>query len=146
VKRKKKKCRNPECGKEFTPYKSTDKFCCAHCFYSCQETKESKPKKSFKPISDKKAYRLSIYRPLRDTYLKEHPVCEVHDCERATTNLHHKKGREHNIFDDDWARDNDIPLLYDVRYFMACCDLCHPKRIHENPEWAYKHGYLISRI
>jgi len=133
VKVKKKKCRNPECGKEFTPYKTTDKYCSAHCFFACQEQKESKPRKAIRPVSKKRLEQLAKYRPLRDTYLKEHPICEVHDCDKPSNNLHHKKGREGS-------------LLTDVRFFMACCETCHPKRIHENPEWAYKHGYLISRI
>lgn len=103
-----------------------------------------KVKKTITGISNKKLAANAVYRPIRDSFLKMHPVCQVHDCTRPTTNLHHVMGREHNIFADEWARINDIPLLYDVRFFLASCDQCHPKRIHENPEWARSEGYILS--
>jgi len=96
-------------------------------------------------FSAKMIARNAQYRPIRDEYLRENPVCEVHDCENPSTNPHHRMGRDINTFADDWAKENDIPLLCDKRFLMACCTLCHPKRIHENSEWAYEHGYLISK-
>lgn len=91
---------------------------------------EKKKSKSIKLISDKKLEELAIYRPLRDKYLAEHPICEVKGCGRKTTNLHHKKGRIGK-------------LLFDTEYFMACCELCHPQKIHNNPVWSRENGYLI---
>lgn len=96
-------------------------------------------------FSAKMEMRNAQYRPIRDKYLRGNPICEIHDCDYPSTNPHHKMGRDINTFADDWARDNDIPLLSDVRFIMACCSNCHPKRIHENSEWAYSHGYLISK-
>ena len=85
-----------------------------------------------KPISDKRAKDLSKYRPLRDKYLKENPVCEVKECHNKTTNLHHKKGRTGS-------------LIYDVKYFMACCSTCHPQKIHfTDTQWAKDNGYLLN--
>lgn len=108
---------------------------CKACYFQgkLQRKKLSvnKPKKAIRPFSDKKLEDLAKYRPLRDKYLKDHPICEVTGCGNETTNLHHKAGRNGS-------------LLYDVRYFMACCYDCHPKRIHENPEWARENGYLIT--
>jgi len=92
--------------------------------------KQKTPKKSFKPISDKRVEQLAKYRTRRDKYLKENPICEVKGCNKKTTNLHHKAGRIGE-------------MLYDVQYFMACCSECHPKKIHENPKWARENGYLI---
>lgn len=89
------------------------------------------PKKSILPVSKKRMEELAKYRPLRDKYLQDNPMCEVDDCNNVSTNLHHKAGRNGS-------------LLYDVRYFMACCDDCHPRRIHENPEWARENGYIIT--
>lgn len=91
---------------------------------------EKKKSKAIKPVSNKRLEELAIYRPLRDKYLAEHPICEVKGCERKTTNLHHKNSRVGK-------------MLYATEYFMACCELCHPKGIHENPEWARENGYLI---
>lgn len=98
-----------------------------------QTKAKGKKNKRISPVSQKQLDRLAKYRPIRDKYLKEHPECEVHDCNKSSTNIHHKKGREGS-------------LLWDADFFLACCETCHPKRIHENPEWAYEYGYLISRI
>ena len=98
-----------------------------------QAKAKGKKKKRISPLSAKQEARLAKYRPIRDKYLKEHTECEVYDCNKSSTNIHHKKGREGS-------------LLWDTEFFLACCETCHPKRIHENPEWAYEHGYLISRL
>lgn len=92
--------------------------------------KETKKKKTIKRVSDKLKNNLEEYKLLRDEYLKNNPICEVKDCFKPTTNLHHKAGREGD-------------LLCDTKYFMACCETCHPKRIHENPIWAEKNGYIV---
>lgn len=126
MRQKLKKCK--VCGDEFKPFKTTDKFCSPDCAFS--KSTPAKKRKAIKPFSQKKLKDLATYRPLRDEYLINNPICEVHDCNKPTTNLHHKKGRRG-------------PLLYDVKYFMACCETCHPKRIHENPAWAREHGYIL---
>ena len=96
------------------------------------KTSKTKPKrKRIKQVSDKQKKRLAEYRLVRDKYLENNPICEVHDCNKPTTNLHHKAGR---IGD----------LLSNEEYFMACCETCHPERIHNNPLWSEKHGYIIS--
>lgn len=108
---------------------------CKPCYWKDKmnraKAKERKPKKRINPFSDKKLEALAKYRPLRDKYLSDNPTCQVDYCENPTTNLHHKAGRNGE-------------LLYDVRYFMACCSECHPQRIHENPEWAREKGYIIT--
>lgn len=92
-----------------------------------------KPKKNIAPVSNKKLQELSKYRPLRDKYLKENPDCEVEGCGNESNNLHHKAGRVGS-------------LLYNTKYFMACCSNCHPQRIHHeaNDGWARKMGYIIN--
>lgn len=108
---------------------------CKGCYFQDKLARKKKtvikPKKKISPFSDKKLEDLAKYRPLRDKYLQDNPICEVDDCDNLTTNLHHKASRNGS-------------LLYDVRYFMACCSSCHPQRIHENPEWAREKGYLIT--
>lgn len=96
------------------------------------QQKEEKPKKKpISPVSRKRLGELAEYRKRRDKYLKENPICEVRGCNNATTNLHHKAGRVGK-------------LLTDVRYFMACCSSCHPRKIHEtHPKWAEEQGYII---
>jgi len=88
-------------------------------------------KNTFKPVSDKRAAELAIYRPRRDKYMEENPVCEC--CEsKPSTELHHKKGRIG-------------VMVYYVPFFMAVCHWCH-KEIHAESAWSYEQGYLISKI
>jgi hypothetical protein len=46
-------------------------------------------------------------------------------------------------FADDWARDNNIPLIIDERFFAPCC-LEHNLEFERNPELSNK--YQLSRI
>lgn len=123
---KQKKCR--ACKKDFTPFKSTDKFCSHQCFYSIKKPAKDRPK--IRVFSTKRQAELREYRKVRDEYMRDHKQCEVDGCNKRSTNIHHKAGRIGN-------------LLTDVNYFMACCSECHPKKIHENPSWAREKGYLI---
>lgn len=126
---KQKECGDKDCTNTFPQYNSLQKYCSTGC-----KVKNSKVKNRgsgiINPISDKKMKELAIYRPLSKKYLKENPVCEVKGCGKPSTNIHHKNGRTGK-------------RLYDLKYFLACCGTCHPKRIHENPKWARKNGYLI---
>ena len=86
------------CNKEKPIWKndSGNKYC-QYCWNRIKAgDKKSAPvkkKKRISPISEKRAGQLATYRVLRDDYLLTHPVCEVHDCENNTTNLHHKNGK-----------------------------------------------------
>lgn len=131
-------CSKCEDGKEVLLYRRNPPECKKHYEEGKRkqyaERAKEKPKK--KPVrinnfSAKKAEDLKKYRPIRDAYLKEHRYCEVHDCGKLSTNLHHRAGRKGS-------------LLYDTEYFMACCSTCHPQRIHENPEWARENGYILT--
>lgn len=80
-------------------------------------------------ITNKLKERHKRYHELREEYLKERPLCEV--CgKNPSTEIHHKRGRVgKNLFQDFLAVDRD----------------CH-RRIEENPDWARKEGYILSRI
>ncbi len=94
---------------------------------------KAKPKR-IAPMSVKKLQEYAKYTPIRDRYLQENKVCEVDGCNNNSNNLHHKAGRNGE-------------LLYDVRYFMACCGDCHPRRIHFEPDyagWARDMGYILT--
>jgi len=75
------------------------------------------------------------YKRLRQDFLLENPRCQFVDsegnqCTNQATDVHHKAGRAkyHNRV-DTW---------------MATCRECHMERIHGDPEYAYKMGYLIN--
>lgn len=79
--------------------------------------------------SDTYKARMKKYRELRETYLAEHPHCEVCGT-KAATEIHHKKKRTgNNLF----------------RHFLAVDRECH-RQIEENPQWAYEKGYSIPHL
>ena len=91
-------------------------------------TQKNKPKsltpiksnnKPIKKVSDTLKKNLAIYKPRRDKYMEDHPVCEaqLEGCTYYSTDLHHshKFGRLGE-------------LLYDVKFFRALCRNCHNKQ------------------
>jgi len=58
------------------------------------------------------------------------------------TDIHHMKGRVG--YADQWARENNVSLLLDERFWLAVSRLGHI-RIEDNPDWARKMGYSESR-
>jgi len=144
IERKKKKC--VDCG-ELT-YIWAHKRCkrCSVLFKekSCSEgTKignktmysfdKYKKRKEISPISDKKAKELAKYRKLRDEYLAANNRCEAQIegvCIGGPVDLHHRAPRAFN--------------LCNVDIFMSCCRPCH-NHIHDNSEWSFEKGFLISK-
>ena len=107
-------------------------LCLYHQWMRTDKKKKKLYNKKIAPVSDKRLGELAIYRPRRDKYLKENTVCEVRECSNPSTHIHHKNGRVGK-------------MVYNVFYFMAVCNECHPKKIHENPgpSWSRPEGYLI---
>jgi len=115
-------CENPVFGGEkckFHQWKRADK----------KKPSGKKTYQQFRPISINREKDYKIYRPKRDAYMKEHPVCEVEGCCKPSNDLHHKNGR-------NGAR------LYDETYFMAICR-DHHIQIDNDTIWARENGYLI---
>lgn len=86
--------------------------------------------KFISPISEREKKRLAKYRPIRDKFLKENPVCMIEGC-NGKSELHHFYGR---IGD----------YLWDVRYFKNLCRK-HHTQVEENPEFAYENGLSGKR-
>jgi hypothetical protein len=104
---------------------------------------EPKAKKQPKPINKVSAKRKDenkMYSPLRLQFLHFNKVCPITG--GATEDVHHKMGRIG--FADDFAREENIPLLLDERFWLAVSREGH-RKIEENPEWAYEQGYSIKR-
>lgn len=102
--------------------------------------KNQKPirKRSLKgQVLDKK------YSRIRKEFLSlpENKICPVEN--KPAIEIHHKMGKEG--FADVWARQNNIPLLIDVRFFLAVSRDGHNK-IEANPKWAKENGYSIKRV
>lgn len=94
--------------------------------------KAKKQKKEIPKISKKKKIENLKYQVLRTEFLgkKENQVCPITG--KKTTEIHHKKGRVGSLF-------------LDVRYWLAVSREGH-KKIEENPVWAKKEGYSLSRL
>jgi len=69
---------------------------CASCSHSIRKAEkkalaEPKKRKRIKPVGEKKAAEIVIYKPKRLGYLEEHPYCEIKliGCIGIATQLHH---------------------------------------------------------
>ncbi len=101
---------------------------------------ELKKHKPIPKVSGKMARMLQEYSKLKKPWIKG-KMCAVLKNVPAT-DIHHKKGRVG--FADKFARDNDIPLLLDERYWLPVSRAGHIK-IELLPEWAKEQGFSLSR-
>lgn len=105
---------------------------CAHMFRKAErQSKQVKIVSAPRKVSAKRSSQEREYYKLRDSYLVAYPVCEVVECHRKSSQIHHMKGRTNE-------------LLLDVNYFLAVCDICH-QRITVDSAWAISQGYSILR-
>ena len=96
---------------------------------------KAKTIKEFKPIpkiSQKRKIENAKYIVLRIEFLgkKENSICPVTG--EKTTEIHHKKGRVGSLF-------------LNTKFWLGVSRKGH-KKIEENPEWAKKEGYSLSRL
>jgi hypothetical protein len=94
-------------------------------------------------VSVQRAKELREYSKLRKIYLEAHPYCQVWLLEMGikyegspleaplSHDIHHRQGRQRS-------------KLNDTSMWLAVCRDSHHK-IHNNPRWAYEHGYLIKK-
>ena len=107
-------------------------YCKIHQKY--QRDPKKRPKKP-NQVSKKQRERMSKYRPIRKKFLEDNPVCMVkrEGCFGDSTNVHHGRGKVGD-------------MLYDARYFIACCSgPCH-RWCEEHPEEAKALGFSFSRL
>lgn len=100
--------------------------------------KTSKPRTPIRKISSKQSKLNREYSQVRKAFLIVNPKCRVFPTERATQ-VHHTMGRRG--YADDYARENDISLTVDIRYFLAVSEKGHTW-IHKNPRKAAENGWL----
>jgi len=112
---------------------------CASCGSARRkaERMQVKEKKPINKVSEKRKPQLKEYAALREKFLLN-KWCAVHGRNCIPTDLHHAKGRI-------GVNEDGLPMLLDVRYFVAVCREAH-KMIEENPEYAKEKGYSFSRL
>lgn len=129
---KEKKCK--VCGEKFTPKRSTTE---RHCSFKCAKKDQKTPKKrtAVKKISEKRSKLNPQYSKIRKDFLDqpENKFCKIKgsQCTHIANTIEHRKGRRG--YADDWARENGIPLLIDIRFFLASCSNCN-QELERNPE------------
>jgi len=65
-----------------------------------------------------------------------------HDCV-GTLSIHHMQGRVG--YADEHAREIEMPLLLDERFWLPVCLNAH-RYIEEHPKWACENGYSFLRV
>ena len=118
-----KTCKSPKC--------SYNVFSKGYCKYHWN-IEYGKP---IKKISDKQSEILKEFKPKRDKYMKENPICEaqLEGCLNASTDLHHIAAKD--------SRE----LWLDEENFMALCRHCH-NFCKLQPKEAMRLGLIKSRI
>ena len=104
------------------------------------DPRPKKKRRRISRVSERRKIDEKLYTQARKEYLNDNPKCErcVYLSEKygsrvmPSNQIHHKKGRTGS-------------LLYNKRYFMACCDDCH-KYIEANPKESKLKGWSISRL
>ena len=139
------------CKEKFTPRYFLQKFCegfgCKIEEAQYQSQKLAKiinyPKKSIPKVSDKRKVENLKYLAQRIVFLgkKENKICFIDGCKREATTIEHSAGRIG--FYDDWARDNNVSLYLDQRFWKPCCH-AHNLELENNPELSKK--YQLSKI
>lgn len=130
---KTKKCQY--CGKDFSPYRSTDKHCSSNCFYQ-----DKTVQKKVNRTSKKRQKESKHYKDRRLIFL-DGKTCFVDGCNRVANTIEHTRGRQG--YADDWARENKITLYLDERFWAPCC-LQHNLEFEQNPELSKQ--YQLSKI
>jgi len=99
-------------------------------------------KSIYKPIKKYSAKREKlnkVYEVVRIEVLSEAKfVCFIDGCKSVANTVEHLMGRKG--FADEWAKENNIPLLVDKRYLRACC-LVHNGELETNPELSKQYQY-----
>ena len=98
--------------------------------------------KSIPKVSEKRKVLNKDYEKIRiEILVNAQFKCFIDGCTNVANTIEHLMGRKG--FADQWARDNDIPLLNDRRYLRPCC-MAHNGELETNPELSKK--YQFSKI
>jgi hypothetical protein len=134
-------CAWPEGCESYT--EGNSKFCGTHNHILRKEKRTGK--KHDEPYvipgkSDKKKLLDAQYLKERSPWIKG-KMCAVFPTLMAQE-CHHQKGRDG--FADKWARDNNVPLILDKRFWLPVSVKGH-RMITLKPQWALKMGYSLPR-
>lgn len=139
------KLKTCKCGHQFKQYNSLIWWCSYECKRKYSKPIDIKLKPIYKPpnkVSEKRKALNPIYEKVKIEVLSYAKFkCFIDGCTNVANTIEHRMGRKG--FADEWARENNIPLLIDKRYLAACC-LHHNGELENNPELSKK--YQLSKI
>lgn len=92
-------------------------------------------------VSEKQSKLNAIYLRKVKVWIKGKKCAVFPD--RPATECHHMQGRIG--FADEWARENEVPLLLDERFWLPVSEEGH-RMITENPAWAWENKYSFKRV
>lgn len=93
-------------------------------------------------VSENQSKLLARYNAKRVKWLRG-KKCAVHPACKEPLTCHHMQGRVG--FADEWARENDMPLLLDERFWLPVCLDAH-NYIETHPKWAFENQYSFKRV
>lgn len=128
------------CGKL---WENPDTKLCASC--SAEHRKATRIKLQSDPKGERTRYEHKYKRRRKQWVVGK--KCQgkfPHDCYRELT-CHHMAGRSIHEFHDEWAQENDVPLLIDERLWMPLCLNAH-SYVTEHSKWAWENGYSFKRV
>lgn len=136
-------CKRKNCNNKFKQYNSLQSYCSLSC-KSLDKPLNLKLKSLYKipKVSAKRKVLNPLYKTVSVEVLAEAKfVCFIDNCKNVANTCEHLKGRKG--FADEWARDNNIPLLIDKRFLRACC-WTHNIELENNPELSKQ--YQLSKL
>lgn len=105
--------------------------------------KVPKARKSIPYFSEKRKVENPKYRIKRLRFLAqpENFRCFIEDCNNRADTVEHTMGRKG--YADEWARENNISLYLDERFWKPCCNF-HNLELERDSELSEK--YQVSKI
>lgn len=136
-------CADKDCNNEFKQYNSLNKYCSPSCINKNRKVNlKGKPLYVIPKVSAKQKELNKKYEVVRVEVLSEAKFkCFIDGCTNVANTCEHRMGRKG--YADEWARENNIPLLIDKRYLAACCAF-HNLELENNHELSKQ--YQLSKI
>lgn len=120
-------CKHPSCGETCGKPKKEKKI------YRLKRTPLKRKFYKIKKVSEKRKEENKIYSFRRRLFLAARPRCEIQSpvCTYKATVIHHKKGREGDLFLDE-------------RFWAASCEQCN-LYVEVHDKWARENCYKLSK-
>lgn len=117
---------------------------CAHSLRKAMRMNAPKEKAPLPRISESMSKSLTTYSAIKAKWIKGKKCAAKfpHECIGDLT-VQHMSGKIG--YADEWARENEVPLLLDVRFWMPLCLNAHIY-VNEHPKWSCENGYAFLRV